>query len=313
MPSAPGERQASSGPETTGICRHFSVFVWRGIYSRCQFEHQRREGFGWPGSETFVTNAWGGQRPLKPGRGARFASVVTLQKDRSLGYDTAMETLRACYDSLAQLLSDHPNRSMVEPFDHVLQVERLRLERRPKENVRLLLIAESHVRTRDISSKGAGFVFEPKYYTPWWQNLFLPSFGAAFSKTTRSIRDRCLHSLTNAGFWLLDASVLSLSGYRRSGTIQSRPFERTVTRQIVQVSWETHVRQHYELVMQQASKPVVVAFVNVAEVLSIKPDFRVKFEAKANSRIYRTPEYGWGTHTFKKAAKLAGLDSCLSA
>lgn len=224
-----------------------------------------------------------------------------------------MESLGTCYDSIVQLLSSHPNRSLVEPFDHVLQVERLRLERRPQGDVRLLLIAESHVRIRDIGNKGAGFVFEPRYYTPWWRNLFLPSFGAAFTRTTHPIRGRCLQSLSSAGFWLLDASVLSLSGYKKVGCDQSRPFERTLTRQIVQLSWEKHVRQHYESVMRQTSKPVVVAFENVAEVLPIAADFKIKFEVKANSRVYRTPEYGWGTHTFKKAAKLAGLDSCLSS
>src|ERR1039457_3918441 len=61
---------------------------------------------------------------------------------------------------------------IVEPFDHVEEVERLRQRNRPRQ-VKLLLIAESHVRVSDdqFARRGAGFLYEPRYTTRWWNDL----------------------------------------------------------------------------------------------------------------------------------------------
>src|SRR5262249_3096400 len=109
--------------------------------------------------------------------------------------------LKHTYQLLRDTLSDHPSKGWIETFDHVWEVEHLRIQQRPK-HIRLLLIAESHVRVRDLQVKGACFIYEPRYYTPWWGDLFLPAFGAPYHKgTTPTIRRDCLDAMREEGFW----------------------------------------------------------------------------------------------------------------
>ena len=227
-----------------------------------------------------------------------------------------MNTLTRTYDLLKSgLVSQFGADSPIEPFTHVARVEELRHQYRPAGPIRLLLVAESHVRTAeaDFATKGVQFLYEHRYYTPWWGDLLLPGFGASSDGTTAGVRQDYLERMQAAGFWLLDVSILALSGYEKVGASTSRPFEAR-REQLLRTSWSSHVRALFQHVLTQPTPPVIVAFDNVADVLPLPLRNRVprlKFKNQKNTKQYRSPSYDGGTATFAAAARQAGLATCL--
>ena len=158
-----------------------------------------------------------------------------------------MESVRRAYNDLCVLLRNADLDQYIEPIKHVLEVERSRRFYRPSTDVKFLLIAESHVRVSPdrFTNKGPGFIYEYRYYTPWWGDFILPAFG-----TVRPIGDvptrqpansanrfRWLECLKSNGFWLLDVSLLSLSGYQKVDPHwPGRPLDKLATR-IIKTSW----------------------------------------------------------------------------
>src|SRR6266404_1617799 len=104
-----------------------------------------------------------------------------------------MSAINDAYDCIRACLSGCDLGPYIEPLSHVLQVDALRQAYRPKGDVRLLLIAESHVRRPDqyVQSFGPGFLYNPNYYTSWWGDLFLPAFGGRL-RASRENRQRYL-------------------------------------------------------------------------------------------------------------------------
>src|SRR5258707_671754 len=118
--------------------------------------------------------------------------------------------------------------------------------------------------------------------------------------------------MSAAGFWLLDASTLSLSGYKKVNNSQPRPFQNETLKELIESSWQNHVEAQFDGIMRQQKRPVVIMFENLRSSLPITPDFNIKFECASNSRVYRGIDYKWGTETFKKAAREAGIHDCLT-
>lgn len=232
-------------------------------------------------------------------------------------YET--HSLDATYDSICALFKGEEKTDCLrlEPIEHVREVERLRQLYRPQcGKLRLLLLAESHVVVSDLS-KGVGFIYEPRYYTPWWHDLILPGFGADPKRTTADLREKYLTRLRDEGFWLLDISIIALSGYRKvERDWPNRPFDMhsgRIRKEFSQLSWDGHVRGLFlDIVLREA--PVVAAFESVTWILpseapcTIHP---IKFRTKSNNRVYRSPDYKGGTHSFKDLAERAGLEHCL--
>lgn len=97
-----------------------------------------------------------------------------------------MKSIHRLYDNVGVLLHEAGVGDYVEPVEHVLEVERLRQAYRPHGEVKFLLIAESHVRVSPdhFASKGSGFIYEHRYYTPWWPN----SYSQPLARLNRQIR-----------------------------------------------------------------------------------------------------------------------------
>lgn len=181
----------------------------------------------------------------------------------------------AMFDSIAALRADlvalKDQYDVVEPFAHVEAVERLRQQNRP-EQVKLLLIAESHVRVSgdQFDRRGCGFIYEPRYTTPWWRDLFLPAFGSKHKgRLTPELKARMLERMRSAGFWVLDASILSLSGYQKVAPVENRPFSRApytrgLEREIPELSWRDHVDATFSSVMSSPNPPVLAAYRRIA-------------------------------------------------
>ncbi len=179
----------------------------------------------------------------------------------------------------------------LEPLCDVEQVDQWRQQFRP-DRVRLLLVAESHVR----QGKGPGFIYGPNYYTPWWHVLLRPAFGPDISR--EGLRER--------GVWVLDMSVIALSGYKKLNPDWSnRPFD-SMKHQIFATSWMHHVQQEFE----ESDCANVVYFDSAASMLpaSVKLNATpIKFCGPSNAKRYRTPEYSHGTARFIEAVRAAGL------
>jgi hypothetical protein len=225
--------------------------------------------------------------------------------------DRAAET----YQRILTSLTDVGLRRFVEPVEHVLEVERLRQRYRPDGDVRFLLLAESHVRVGPdyFRKKGAGFLYEARYYTPWWRDLLLPAFGKIQS-TTAHTREQWLSRLKQEGFWLLDVSLLSLSGYQKVDREWPRRPLDEFREQIISDSWHGHVKQTFNDIMAQSKPPVVCAFRNVAFVLDgnlPEEPTLLAFNSQQNARVYSSPDYGHGTARFQEAAKRACIAGCL--
>ena len=233
-----------------------------------------------------------------------------------------MGSLEETYNRLGTYLADQQMADLTESIAHVREVEQLRQLYKLPADVRFLLLAESHVRTSDsdYQRKGIQFIYEHRYYTPWWQSLILPGFGAQLEKykgtpNKAESRRKYLDQLRRSGFWLLDVSIMALSGYKNVGQVSSRPFVGKTLRGITELSWEGHVRSLFEQAMNQSTPPVIVAFTNVAHVLPPMLQssvHQVKFLVSSNSRAYANAAYPYGTHAFAAAACEAGLQACLS-
>ena len=237
--------------------------------------------------------------------------------------DLASGPLRKSLDGikadLAALIRQH---DLVEPFAHVEAVELLRQQNRP-ETVKLLLVAESHVRVSDdnFSQRGCGFIYEPRYTTRWWYDLFLPGFGSnRQGRLTPDLKVRMLARMRDAGFWVLDASVLSLSGYAKVGSQENRPFSKapygsTLEGKLLDLSWRTYVQATFCALMTAPNPPVLAAYGRISHLLpsqwrSEAEPFLV-FPAQNNQAQYRQATFVGGTETFRRKAAAAGLETCL--
>ena len=197
----------------------------------------------------------------------------------------------------------------------MLEVERLRWEYRPNRDVKFLLIAESHVRVspESFASEGSGFIYERRYYTPWWHDFILPAFGEV-QPTNPENRLRWLKRLKSSGFWLLDVSLLSLSGYRNvDHDWPRRPLDE-LKKEIIKVSWGCHVKNLFDETMSRGSPPVVCAFKSISDVLPPEIENQatiVKFRGPGNARLFRSADYRYGTQRFRDAAREAGMKGCI--
>ena len=228
-----------------------------------------------------------------------------------------MNTLEQTYQFLRSRLEETGHSAYIEPYSHVEQVDALRQQYRPRD-VRLLVVAESHVRRSDDAflQRGPAFLYNPRYYTPWWTELLLPALGGT-PGTNAEKRAAYLTRMQDCGIWMLDASVLSLSGYRTTqADWEPRPFT-AVEQEIVKTSWAGYVQHEFASVWRQQRKPVLCVFERINHVLPT--DVRTQaiplrfLSPGANSRVcYRSPEYRFGTERFREAARQAGVANCLS-
>jgi len=221
------------------------------------------------------------------------------------------DSLRKCYNEVICLLANHPYAGFIEPFEHVEEVERLRWRYCQPGQAKAVLVAESPVRVANLT-RGVGFVGEPRYYTPWWHSLFIPAFSAMSKKTTTVIRHSYLQAMGEAGFCVLDLSVISLSGYKKVGAPVSRPFDQQCVNQIMGCCWQYYVGAIYGQMVNKPKPPLIVAFDNAAKHLPESPKCRLKFETASNARIYRQPHYEWGTNVFSQAMSRGRLSKCLT-
>ncbi len=244
--------------------------------------------------------------------------VVSFEKrapPKPCYYRARMESVQCVYNKLRALLCDKGLGRYVEPVEHVLAVECLRQLYRPNGDVKFLLIAESHVRVSagGFETKGSGFIYEHRYYTPWWHDFILPAFGTP-QGTTPEKRLRWLECLRSNGFWLLDVSLLSLSGYRKVDRDWcGRPLEK-LRGEIIKVSWDCHVENFFDQIMNQGCPPVVCAFESISNVLpsAVKEQSTiVKFKGQGNASKFRRRDYPYGTERFRDAARKAGIEACL--
>lgn len=228
-----------------------------------------------------------------------------------------MTTLEQTYCRLRERLQKTGHSAYVEPYAHVEQVDALRHQYRPHD-VRLLIVAESHVRRSNevFLQRGPAFIYNPRYYTPWWTELLLPALGGT-PGTNANKRAEYLYRLRDSGIWIQDASILSLSGYRTVQTEwEPRPFT-TVEKDVVETSWFGYVQQEFASVWQQPHKPVLCVFERISHVLPSEvreQAIPLRFLSPGpNSRTrYRSPEYRFGTQRFCEAARQAGVENCLS-
>jgi len=227
-----------------------------------------------------------------------------------------MSAINDAYDCIRACLRGCDLEPYIEPLSHVLQVDALRQANRPKEDVRLLLIAESHVRRPDryVQLFGPGFLYNPNYYTSWWGDLFLPAFGGRL-RASRKNRQGYLRAMQNAGFWVLDMSLIALSRYDKvNPDWPARPFD-SYQEQIVRDSWFYVVEAEVQKVMNQATPPVVCVYDRVSYVLPhtlLSQAAILKFNTPANAVQYRQPNYPFGAERFRQAAVAAGLHHCLN-
>jgi hypothetical protein len=226
--------------------------------------------------------------------------------------------LKEAYKQTHRCLSGVGLGECVEPYTHVSAVDALRLEYRPK-FVRFLIIAESHVRKSDgqFAETGPGLVFNPRHPTPWWEDLLFPGFGGTASKSV-FYREKCLARLKDNGFWVLDASILALSGYQKvDPNWGPRPLD-DYRQQVVRDSWHYYTGAILDSILTQKEKPVVVLYTRVLEMLGeqLRADvavssFLLKFRRGSNDSIYEATTYPHGTSRFREAAIQAGLERCL--
>ena len=196
----------------------------------------------------------------------------------------------------------------------MLEVERLRQAYRPDRDIKFLLIAESPVRVSNayFERRGAGFVYEYRYYTPWWHQLLLPAFGAV-QRTNPVNRLQWLQYLKSFGFWLLDVSTLSLSGYQKvdSGW-PKRPLDE-FREQLLFDSWNARVGIAFEQIMSQPRPPVLCAFKTISFMLPDEVKQRaaiVNFSGPGNAGVYFDPRYQYGTVRLQNAVRAAGIEGC---
>ena len=186
----------------------------------------------------------------------------------------------------------------LEPFRDVERVNDLRQTFRPK-LTKLIIIGESHVRR----GNGPGFIYDPAYYTPWWRDLLHPAFGIGGLPRTDGLNYLC-----ESGVWILDASVIALSGYRNiEREWPARPLDSHLNA-ILAASWNAFVRHEFE----SANAAHVVYFERAAAMLP--EDIRrkgtpLRFNGPRHAKAFRytDPQYRFGTARFIEAVRAAGL------
>ena len=229
-------------------------------------------------------------------------------------YRATMESVQRVYNDVRALLCEKDLGHYVEPVEHVFEVECLRRKYRPDGDVKLLLIAESHVRVSPdcFASKGSGFIYQHHYYTPWWHDFILPAFGKR-QPTNPEKRLRWLECLKFSGFWLLDVSLLSLSGYHKvDRSWPRRPLD-GLREEIIKVSWGCHVKDIFDQIMDQGCPPVVCAFESISFVLPWATKDQatiVKFKGRGNAPVFHSLDYPYGTQRFCDAARKARIEAC---
>jgi len=202
--------------------------------------------------------------------------------------------IRSAYRGIQQLVSA----AYLEPLRDVERVNELRQSFRPK-TIKLLILGESHVRRRD----GPGFIYNAAYYTPWWRDLLWPAFGGR----GQSRADNLL-MLQQRGVWILDASIIALSGYRNvRREWPARPLD-PYRNEIFAASWDAFVRNEFE----SASSAPVVYFESAAAMLPAATRangtaLRFNGPRSAKTLRYTDPAYRYGTARFGEAVRAAGL------
>jgi hypothetical protein len=199
--------------------------------------------------------------------------------------------LKEAYKQTHRCLSGVGLGECVEPYAHVSAVDTLRLEYRPK-FVRFLIIAESHVRKSDGSSRKPGPV------SCSTQGI-LPRGGrtSCFQDLGHGIksafyREKCLARLKDNGFWVLDASILALSGYQKVDPKWGpRPVD-DYRQQVVRDSWHYYTGAILDSILTQKEEPVIVLYTRVLEMLGeqLRADvagssFLLKFRRGSNDSI----------------------------
>jgi hypothetical protein len=129
-----------------------------------------------------------------------------------------------------------------------------------------------------------------------------------------------LERMRSAGFWVLDASILSLSGYQKVAPVENRPFSRApytkgLEREILELSWRDHVDATFSSVMSSPNPPVLAAYRRIAHLLP--PQWRSRaeplmvFPPRAGQARYRESTFSGGTETFRRKGAEACLNTCL--
>ena len=211
--------------------------------------------------------------------------------------------LETAYHSIRQLLQQANCEHFLEPFEHVEAVHRLRHQYRPTGPIKLVVIGESHVR-RFLKP---GFIYDPTYYTPWWRDLLAPAFN--FSHPTNAEERRTyLQKLQKAGFWLVDVSVIALSGYQTiHASWPKRPLD-GLLEPILHASWQNYTASEIAACGSRA----FCYFTRVASVLPehiLTQGVPLKFNSPRPPQglRYRDPAYPYGTARFAKVVQSLGL------
>ena len=183
------------------------------------------------------------------------------------------------------------SRDYLEPFCDVERVHHLRQQFRPKAT-RLVILAESHVR----KPQGPGFIYDATYYTPWWRDLLRPAGIES------------LKQLQDSGIWILDASVIALSGYRNMNRDwPARPFDAHLEA-IFETSWTNYLAAEFE----QVSSAPLIYFERAAHMLpqqARRNGTPLRFNGPRHPKAlrYTDPAYRYGTARFIEAVRAAGL------
>ena len=226
----------------------------------------------------------------------------------------AIDSVLQVYDAAKALLRQANIDHFLEPAEHVVEVERLRQLYRPRRDVRLLILAESHVRVTENSFRrnGPAFLYNERYYTPWWQHLLLPAFAPHIRKTDHALRKDLLEKLSSLGVWITDASLISLSGYRKvKAGWPNRPLD-ALRDEVLELSWRGHVGAQFSRVLNQSRVPAICVLRSVRGVLPSAENFHctvLNFRCPSNSKLYAQPDYDFGTNAFLHALRQAGIVS----
>ena len=150
---------------------------------------------------------------------------------------------------------------------------------------------------------GPGFIYDATYYTPWWRDLLWPAFGGRDRP-----RKQNLEALRERGVWLLDMSVIALSGYRNiCPAWPPRPFD-SLASAIFQASWTHFVQQEWE----PLARVPLVYFERAAALLpetarQCGTPLRFNGPRPVTCLRYSDPAYRFGTARFVAAARAAGV------